>query len=74
MIEDIEHALEMLRPVHDSSGGTDGYVSLEVAPRLAHNTAGTVETARKLHERIAKPNLFVKIPGTAEGIGCDPAR
>jgi transaldolase len=69
VIEDIEHALEILRPVHESSGGTDGYVSLEVAPSLAHNQAGTIDAARKLHERIAKPNLYVKIPGTAEGIG-----
>jgi transaldolase len=69
VIEDIEHALEILRPLHDSSGGLDGYVSVEVAPSLAHDRTATVEAARKLHERIAKPNLYVKIPGTAEGTG-----
>jgi transaldolase len=69
VIKDIEDALDMLRPLHDSSGGVDGYVSLEVAPSLAHDTAGTTEAARKLHARISRPNLYVKIPGTAEGLG-----
>jgi len=68
VIEDIEHALEILRPVHESSGGTDGFVSLEVAPSLARDTDGSVRAARSLHERIDRPNLLVKVPGTAEGI------
>jgi transaldolase len=68
VIADIIDALRVLRPVHDSSDGVDGYVSLEVAPSLAHDTAGTVVSARKLHQRIDLPNLFVKIPATAEGV------
>ena len=68
VITDITAALAVLRPVHDASDGVDGYVSLEVAPSLAHDTAGTVAAARRLHERIALPNLFVKIPATVEGV------
>jgi transaldolase len=68
VIKDIHDALAVLRPVYDSSGGTDGFVSIEVAPELAHDTDGTIASARHLHETIAKPNLFVKIPGTAEGV------
>jgi transaldolase len=66
--DDIEAALRILRPVHDESGGTDGFVSVEVAPSLARDTQGTIDAARALHDAIAEPNLFVKIPGTAEGI------
>jgi len=65
---DIEAALGVLRPVHDSSGGEDGFVSLEVDPGLARDTDGTIAAARHLHELIDRPNLFVKIPGTAEGL------
>jgi transaldolase len=68
VIDDINHALQLMRPVHDQSGGEDGFVSIEVAPDLARDTAGTIAAARQLHERIAQPNLYVKIPGTAEGI------
>lgn len=68
VITDISHALEILRPVHDASGGDDGFVSVEVAPALARDTAGTIASARELHQRIDEPNLFVKIPGTAEGL------
>ncbi|HXQ60814.1 MAG TPA: transaldolase [Acidimicrobiales bacterium] len=68
VITDIIDALAVLRPVHDSSDAVDGYVSLEVAPALAHDTDATVSSARALHERIRKPNLFVKIPATAEGV------
>ena len=67
-ITDIEQALAMLRPIYDRTGGVDGFVSLEVAPDLAHDTDGTVAAATWLHERIAEPNLHVKIPGTAEGV------
>jgi transaldolase len=66
---DIEDALAVLRPVHDESGGIDGYVSVEVAPRLAHDRDATVAAARELHARIDEPNLFVKVPATAEGVG-----
>jgi transaldolase len=68
VISDITDALEMLAPVYESSDGVDGFVSLEVAPSLAHDTDGTVTMARQLHQRIDRPNLFVKIPGTAEGV------
>jgi transaldolase len=60
--------LEVLRPVHEASGGTDGFVSLEVAPALAHDTEGTVSSARSLHGRVDRPNLLVKVPATAEGV------
>jgi transaldolase len=67
VIDDITHALAVLRPVFDSDK-TDGFVSVEVAPELARDTDGTAAAARRLHERIAEPNLFVKIPATAEGV------
>lgn len=66
---DIADALELLRPVHDESGGEDGYASLEVAPSLARDTEGSITAARSFHERLDAPNLYVKIPGTTEGIG-----
>lgn len=65
---DIGDALDLLRPVYDSSSGSDGFVSVEVAPELARDTERTITAARMLHERIAKPNLLVKIPGTEEGL------
>ena len=68
VIKDIEDALAILRPVYDASGGSDGFVSVEVAPSLAYDTEGTAKAARYLHERIAEPNLMVKIPGTKEGL------
>ncbi|HLI72377.1 MAG TPA: transaldolase [Acidimicrobiales bacterium] len=68
VIDDITDALGVLRTVYDSSDGADGFVSLEVAPGLAHDTAGTIAAARHFHERIARPNLLVKIPATAEGV------
>ncbi len=68
VIEDVRSALSILRPIFDASGGTDGFVSIEVAPELARDTAGTVSAARDLHVRIDQPNVFVKIPATAEGI------
>jgi transaldolase len=68
VVTDIESALAILRPVYDESDGVDGYVSLEVAPSLAHDRDATVAAARDLHRRIDEPNLFVKIPATAEGV------
>jgi transaldolase len=68
VVDDIMKALQIMRPVYDASGGEDGYVSIEVAPDLARDTAGTIASARELHERIDQPNLYVKIPGTAEGV------
>jgi transaldolase len=68
VIDDINNALRILRPVFDSSNRGDGYVSVEVAPALAHDTDGTITAARSLHARIDQPNLLVKIPATVEGI------
>ena len=68
VITDIVDTLEILRPVHTESDGIDGYVSIEVSPLLARDTAGTAVAARALHDRIDAPNLFIKIPGTAEGL------
>ncbi len=65
---DIVGALNALAPVYDSSGGLDGFVSVEVDPGLARDTAATLAAARNLNEGIARPNLMVKIPGTAEGL------
>jgi len=68
VIDDVEHALGLLRPIYDESGGGDGFVSLEVSPRLAHDTDGTMKSARELDDRLTDPNLLVKIPATAAGI------
>jgi len=67
-IDDVTAACAVLRPVHDSVGGADGFVSLEVNPLLANTTDRTIDSARSLHERIDLPNLMVKIPATAEGV------
>jgi transaldolase len=68
VVDDIVDGLGVLRPTFDASGGTDGFVSIEVAPELARDTDATIAAARRLHERIARPNLFVKIPATGEGV------
>ncbi|MEJ3746374.1 transaldolase [Actinomycetes bacterium KLBMP 9797] len=68
VVDDITTALTALRPIFDDSGGTDGFASLEVAAELARDTQASVLAGRALHERIAEPNLFVKIPATAEGV------
>jgi transaldolase len=66
---DVTEACDLLRPVYDRGGAhRDGFVSLEVDPTLAYDTAGTVAQAAELHERIARPNLYVKIPATKEGL------
>jgi transaldolase len=65
---DIRDALRILRPVHDASGGTDGFVSLELAPDLARETTASIEAARRFVADIGEPNLMIKIPGTAEGV------
>lgn len=66
---DIHSALRILRPVYDASGGADGYVSVEVDPALAHDTAGTIDAARRLAAGLDAPNLYVKVPGTEAGLG-----
>jgi len=68
VVDDISDALGVLRPTFDASSGTDGFVSVEVAPELARDTDATIAAARQLHQRIAQPNLFVKIPATGEGV------
>ncbi|MEJ2211479.1 MAG: transaldolase, partial [Anaerolineae bacterium] len=68
VIDDIRAAADVLRPVYKDTGGADGYVSLEVSPRLAHDTEGTVAEARRLFAIIARPNLMIKVPATPEGI------
>jgi transaldolase len=68
VVDDVTAALAVLRPVFDASGGIDGFVSVEVAAELARDTRATMTAACALHERIAAPNLFVKIPATAEGV------
>lgn len=65
-IEDISGALDLFGETYEESGGRDGFVSLEVPPAVAHDTEATVAIARRLHERIHEPNLFVKIPATKE--------
>jgi transaldolase len=67
-IEDLRRAADLFLPVHERTDGIDGWVSLEVSPLLAYDTAGTVEAAKALHARAGRPNLFIKIPGTPEGL------
>src|SRR5579872_1252251 len=67
-LDDISRAADHFRPVYDKTNGVDGWVSLEVSPMLAHDTASTLRAAKDLHKRAGKPNLFIKIPGTTEGI------
>jgi transaldolase len=66
-IEDLRRAADQFLPIHERTDGVDGWVSLEVSPLLAHDAKSTVATAKALHERAGRPNLFIKIPGTAEG-------
>ncbi|MCU1495323.1 MAG: transaldolase [Acidimicrobiaceae bacterium] len=68
VLQDANGALKLFRPLFDESDGSDGFVSVEVSPTLAHDTAGTIAAARNLAERVAQPNLLVKIPATREGI------
>jgi transaldolase len=68
VIADIRSALEILAPVHQASGGEDGFVSIEVDPTIARDTEATMAAARHLSDTLAAPNLYVKIPGTAEGL------
>jgi transaldolase len=65
---DITRAADLFRPIHDRTNGVDGWVSLEVSPLLAHDTASTLDEAKDLFGRARRPNLFIKIPGTKEGL------
>ncbi|MGH7756519.1 MAG: transaldolase family protein, partial [Vulcanimicrobiaceae bacterium] len=67
-IEDIRNALDEFRPVYESTGGADGYVSLEVSPLLAHDTPGTIAAAKRLWATVDRPNVMIKIPATPAGI------
>jgi transaldolase len=67
-LEDLTQAADLFRPVHDATGGLDGWVSLELSPLLAHDTAGSVKAAVQLHRQAKRPNLFIKIPGTPQGV------
>ena len=67
-LEDLTRAADLFRPVYDETKGVDGWVSLEVSPLLAYDTATTLKAAKDLHARAARPNLFIKIPGTKEGL------
>ena len=67
-LEDLTQAADLFRPIYDLTAGVDGWVSLEVSPLLANDTAGTVDAVAQLHRRAQRPNLFIKIPGTAAGV------
>jgi transaldolase len=67
-LEDLTQAADLFGPVHESTGGIDGWVSMEVSPLLADDTAGSIREAKRLHERARRPNLFIKIPGTRAGV------
>jgi transaldolase len=67
-LEDLTRAADLFRPIYDRTNGVDGWVSLEVSPKLAFDTAGSIAAAKQLSARGARPNLFMKIPGTREGL------
>src|SRR2546428_11290993 len=68
IVEDIQMAADVLKPVYDQTKHKDGYVSIEVLPRVANDTAATITMAHDLWERVRRPNIFVKIPATDEGL------
>jgi len=67
-LEDLTRAADLFRPIYDRTNGVDGWVSLEVSPLLAHDTASTLAAAKSLHARAGRPNVLIKIPGTKEGL------
>jgi transaldolase len=67
-LDDLRQAADLFRPVYDRTCGVDGWVSLEVSPLLAHDTKSTIEEAKNLHAQARRPNVFIKIPGTPEGL------
>jgi transaldolase len=67
-VEDLQRAADVFRPIHEVTDGVDGWVSLEVSPTLAYDTDATVREAKALHARADRPNLFIKIPGTPQGL------
>jgi transaldolase len=68
-IRDIQDAADIFRPVYEKTNGQDGYVSLEINPELAYKTAETIEEGKRLHEKVDRPNLMLKVPATDEGFG-----
>lgn len=66
VIKDIQDACKLFEPIYDQTDGADGYVSVEVSPRLANDTQGTIEAAKWLHKVVNRPNVYIKIPATAE--------
>src|SRR6266550_3782516 len=68
IVEDIGNAADVMRQVYDRTNGLDGYISIEVAPGLAHDTQGTIKEALDYHGLLKRPNVFVKVPATEEGI------
>jgi transaldolase len=67
-LEDLSHAADLLKPIFEKTGGVDGWVSLEVSPLLIHETATILAAAEELYNRVRRPNFFIKIPGTKEGL------
>jgi transaldolase len=67
-LEDLRRAADLFRPIHEATNRVDGWVSLEVSPRFAYDAASTLAAAKDLYARAARPNLFIKIPGTREGV------
>jgi transaldolase len=67
-LQDLTRAADLFRPIHDRTNGVDGWVSLEVSPLLAYDTASTLAAAKDLHGRAGRPNLLIKIPGTKQGL------
>jgi transaldolase len=67
-LEDLTQAADLFRPIYERTCGVDGWVSLEVSPLLAHDTKSTIAAAKDLHAQARRPNLFIKIPGTTEGL------
>ncbi|HEX3451218.1 MAG TPA: transaldolase family protein, partial [Isosphaeraceae bacterium] len=67
-LDDLTRAAGLFLPIHQQTNGVDGWVSLEVSPLLAHDTASTLAAAKDLHARAGRPNLLIKIPGTKEGL------
>src|SRR5262244_2770628 len=67
-LEDLTQAADLFRPINDRTSGVDGWVSLEVSPLLAYDTQSTIRAAKALHHQGGRPNLYIKIPGTPEGL------
>lgn len=67
-VQDIQAACDVFLPVHEATNGGDGFVSLEVSPRLAHDTQGTIEEAKRLYADVNRPNVMIKVPATPEGL------